>query len=295
MSEIESQKKRMEDALERRFAAAKAELEKHQNRTNKRPRAQDTNSNSSTNSAPKKEKIVKPSPSANKFHKKEVEDVGPEYAGLSHAVDENLLKTNVKFSERKGGVVDGLMHELLQKGDAAHKFMHGSRSMKVDNWILLDNYVQPQKLSSIIKDKEVEKDSKRSKKRLSMKKLKKHGCLDMPKEMRRYENFVPMHEMWKNYMKQLLQPVGNVHLAQHILDADLHGAIIIVASCKMSVLNGVTGIMIRETAQTFGIITADDKFRVVPKKLSVFMFQVEGWKITLYGDKLLNRNANANS
>ncbi|KAJ0088443.1 hypothetical protein Patl1_32046 [Pistacia atlantica] len=77
--------------------------------------------------------------------------------------------------------------------------------------------------------------------------------------------------------------------------------------------------MVRETAETFGIATRDDKFRgshnvdlnafpqyrnflifsirvlklqmqLVPKKGSVFIFQVDCWKITLLGDKLTSRN-----
>ncbi|CAM8958162.1 unnamed protein product [Rhodiola kirilowii] len=298
MNDADAQKKRMEDALERRFAVAKAELQQQQkSRSNKRVRREDRTSSSAVNSGAKKsvpDELVSPLNSAtNKFHKKDAEETSPEYSLLSHAVDENILKTNVKFSDRRGSVVHSLMHELLQKGDSAQKYLQGSRSMKVDNWILLDNYVKGRGLSSIIRNTESQNDSKRSKKRMSTKQLKKCGFLDLPKENRRYKAFLPMHEMWKDYMKQLLRPFGNAQLAQYILDADLHGAIIIVANCKMVIFNGVTGIMIRETAETFGIITADDKFRVVPKKLSVFILQAEGWKVTLLGDKLMNRNANS--
>lgn len=34
-----------------------------------------------------------------------------------------------------------------------------------------------------------------------------------------------------------------------------------VAECKITAFTGVSGIMIRETAETLGIITQDDKFR----------------------------------
>lgn len=34
-----------------------------------------------------------------------------------------------------------------------------------------------------------------------------------------------------------------------------------VVECKMAVFKGVSGIMIRETAETFGIITEDNKFK----------------------------------
>lgn len=34
-----------------------------------------------------------------------------------------------------------------------------------------------------------------------------------------------------------------------------------VVECKVTSFTGVSGIMIRETTETFGIITQDDKFR----------------------------------
>ena len=34
-----------------------------------------------------------------------------------------------------------------------------------------------------------------------------------------------------------------------------------VVECKVTPFTGVSGIMIRETAETFGIITEDDKFQ----------------------------------
>lgn len=37
-----------------------------------------------------------------------------------------------------------------------------------------------------------------------------------------------------------------------------------VAECKIAAFNGVRGIMIRETAETLGIITQDDKFHGNP-------------------------------
>lgn len=121
---------------------------------------------------------------------------------------------------------------------------------------------------------------------MSLKKHKKCGSFDLPCDVQKFDNFRPMHEMWKDYIKQLLKNTGSNQLAQRLLGADLHGAIILVAECKVDSFIGVSGIMIRETAETFGIITQDDKFRVVPKKLSIFIFQVDCWKITLQGDKL---------
>ncbi|XP_042043689.1 ribonuclease P protein subunit p29-like [Salvia splendens] len=79
-------------------------------------------------------------------------------------------------------------------------------------------------------------------------------------------------------------------LAQCFLNVDLHGAIILVVQCKTAAYVGLHGIMVRETKETFGIVTQDSKFEVVPKKLSVFMLEANHWKITLNGDKLVSRN-----
>jgi len=59
-----------------------------------------------------------------------------------------------------------------------------------------------------------------------------------------------------------------------------------VAECKAASYQGVSGIMIRDTAETFGIISEDNRFRVVPKAGSVFILQADCWKVTLIGDKL---------
>lgn len=213
------------------------------------------------------------------------EEHHPIYLPLSHPVHENLAK-----SDLQGNVVDKILHELLQSGDSAQNYMQGSRRMKIDNRVHLDNKIKDNKKSGIITlTKALQSHSKRSKKHMSMKQHKKYGSLDLPQEQHNFETFKPMHEIWKGYIMQLLKSVGKSQMAQCLLGADLHGALILVAQCKMDGFTGVSGIMIRETAETFGIITKDNKYKVVVKKLSVFMLQIDCWKITLHGDKLTSR------
>ncbi|MBA0679443.1 hypothetical protein Goari_011209 [Gossypium aridum] len=100
-----------------------------------------------------------------------------------------------------------------------------------------------------------------------------------------------MHEMWKGYMNQLLKTTRKKQLAQCLIGADLHVALILVAECKVTSFTGVSGIMIRQTAETFGLISQDTKFPFVPKKFSLFIFQVHCWKIILQGNKLTSRNS----
>ncbi|KAK9121519.1 hypothetical protein Syun_019136 [Stephania yunnanensis] len=217
----------------------------------------------------------------------EAEANGPTYSQICLPIHENLLNAGVELSSNKGNVVDDILHELLQSGGAAQKYMQGSRSMKIDNWILLDNVVQGRGART-----NASKNlSKRSKRHMSLKQHRKYGSFDFPIESSSmFEMFMPMHNMWKDYIMQLIKNIGKNQLAQSLQSADFHGAILLVADSKIISLVGVSGIMVRETAETFGLVTPDNKFRVVPKRPSVFIFRANCWKITLYGDQLISRS-----
>ncbi|XAR50990.1 Ribonuclease P [Bertholletia excelsa] len=299
----QDQKKHALDALQRRFALAEAELRMQQQKDKKRPHEEtkagschmnyssadvsDAVGTSSTNASSKKGKISFSGQTATQ----DMEENDATYFQLSHPVHENLLSTSNKASDRRGGIINQVLHELFQSGDSAQKYMQGSRSMKIDNWILLDNVVQGRSASLGARIRALKSSSKRSKRHMSLKQHKKCGSLDLPQTLHNFELFKPMHEMWKGYMTQLLKNVGKNQLAQCLLNADLHGAMILVVQCRITSFTGVSGIMIRETAETLGVITEDNKFRVVPKKPSIFMFPVDCWKVTLYGDKIVSRNA----
>ncbi|KAK3038403.1 hypothetical protein RJ639_030569 [Escallonia herrerae] len=263
----QDQKKRTFDALERRFALAEAELHQQIQQKKKIDRVSEKINHLAAH--PQRRPVAPPS--SNAYPMKDAEPNDPTYLPLSHPVHENLASTNVK-------------------GDSAQKYMQGSRSKKIDNWILLDNLVQGRGTSGGARLRALKVQSKRSKKHMSMKQHKRCGSLNLPQEFHNFEMFKPMHEMWKGYIMQLLKTVGKNQLAQCLLSADLHGAVILVAQCKIDALAGVNGIMVRETTETFGLITQDNKFRVVPKKVSVFIFQIDCWKVTLLGDKLTSRN-----
>ncbi|XP_010506179.1 PREDICTED: uncharacterized protein LOC104782834 [Camelina sativa] len=270
-------------AMERRLAVAKAQQQQKNEKDKK---------GSSDVQVPSKQPLQAdslPTPSKTSIKKDLKEDDYVAYTSLSHPVDENLLATNVKFSSAKGTIVDKVLHNLLRSGDSAQKYLQGSKSVKLDNYILLDNFVQSRPSASGSKKASL-KDSKRCKSRMSMKRLKKSGALHMPKDLQKFDLFKPMHGMWESYMTQLIKVTGKIQLAPTLLSADLHGAFMFVAECKIASLIGVQGIMVRETSETFGIITRDDKFPVVPKKHSVFIIQLDCWKITLLGDKFTSRD-----
>ncbi|CAH9072411.1 unnamed protein product [Cuscuta europaea] len=299
----EGQRKRALEALERRFAQAEADglrqqdLQTKKRRTNtsttphgnQSPSKIDDEPLSShpliSNATPKKGKISFLGHSSSQ----DVELQHPAYFQLSHTVDGNLLSTVGEVANGRS-TVDYVLHELLQHGDSAQKYLQGSKSVKVDNYILLDNVVQKSSMSNNASLRALKKLSKRSKSRMSLKQHKKCKSFDLPPEFHKYEIYKQMHEMWKCYINKLIKCAGTNQLAQYLLNADLHGALILVAACKLDGYTGLHGIMIRETVETFGIITEDNIFKVVPKKLSVFMLQVDSWKVTILGDKLASRN-----
>ena len=89
----------------------------------------------------------------------------------------------VQLSSRKGDMVDKILHELLQNGDMAQKYMQKSRKIHIDHFVLLDNYVQGHGVSTGSHIRALRMHSKRSKKHMSMKQHKKCGSFDLPQEL----------------------------------------------------------------------------------------------------------------
>ncbi|KZV26155.1 hypothetical protein F511_06322 [Dorcoceras hygrometricum] len=303
---MENQRKLTMEALERRFAQAKEEFHAQQQKSKKRP-IEDTDPVPSNVERPPTDNVfMKPSIKSSSRRgnisfschtsKQDLVANEPAYLGLSHSVNEKLLPScnqvtlhTELISDRKA-TVDYILHDLFQHGDSAQKYIQGSKSMKIENTMLLDNYVEKRGFSNNSRVEVNKKFSKRFKKHMSLKQHKKKGTFDLPEEFHKFEIFEPMHEKWTSYTSNLVKNVGKDQLAQCFLNADLHGAMILVVQCKVMSYIGTHGIMIRETEQTFGIITQDNKFRVVPKKLSVFALQADCWKIILLGDRLASRS-----
>ncbi|KAM6354429.1 ribonuclease P protein subunit p29 isoform 2-T2 [Alca torda] len=125
-----------------------------------------------------------------------------------------------------------------------------------------------------------------SKKRTKQKRKKTKGftakqrremrLFEIEPEQQRYTIFLPLHELWKQYIKDLchgLKPDAQPQMVQSkLLKADLHGAI-------------VTGIILQEFKHVFKIITKEDKLKVVPKLNNVFSLEIDGFISYIYGSK----------
>lgn len=98
-----------------------------------------------------------------------------------------------------------------------------------------------------------------------------------------------MHEMWKEYARKLVHNCNDAMMQARLLTADLHGVMIAVVESKSTSYMGTNGIMVRETENTFGIMTIKDKLRVVPKAGTVFTLQLDALRVTLFGNNLFLR------
>ncbi|CAA2987226.1 ribonuclease P subunit p29 [Olea europaea subsp. europaea] len=213
---MDDQRKRTLEALERRFAQAEAELHKMQHKSKKRQIEDTGKTSSNIESLSADMEAKKPCSSASsrkgnisfRAHNttQDVKVNEPAYLELSYPAHENLLPTGVKNSDRKTAV-DHILHQLFQHGDSAQKYMQGSKSMKIDNFILLDNFV-PKSSSSRSRIQALKSHSKRSKKHMSLKQLKKCGSFNLSHEFHNFETFKPMHDKWKSNIQQLLKIGG---------------------------------------------------------------------------------------
>lgn len=112
-------------------------------------------------------------------------------------------------------------------------------------------------------------------------------------EHQRYELFLPLHELWRQYITDLcngLKPTSSPQFVQQkLLKADIHGAIITVVRSKCPSYVGTTGILVQEFKHVFKIITKEDKLKVIPKRNSVFAVEINGFISHIYGSKFEQR------
>uniref|UniRef100_A0A1D1YH40 Ribonuclease P protein subunit p29 n=1 Tax=Anthurium amnicola TaxID=1678845 RepID=A0A1D1YH40_9ARAE len=278
---ISAQRKRALEVLERRHLATKSESSQQEDKNKKRAPDEE-----------REEKRRKGGHSTSHGHTAthgfagvSGEEAHAAYCDLSQNVHDNLVKPQVQHSKGRVTIVNNVIHDLLQNGDSAQKYLQGSRNIKIDNVLLLDDFVPASSTLRDAREKHLQSHSKRSKKHMSMRQHRLCGSFDFPRKFWKFDRFKPCHEMWKEYILKLIKESGKHQLGHILLTAILEGAFLQVVECKAAAFTGVRGIMIRETAETFGVITLDDKFRVVPKRGSVFLFQAGCWKITLFGDK----------
>lgn len=154
-----------------------------------------------------------------------------------------------------------------------------------DKVMLLDN---PLKSSEEKKKRTI---LKKKVKTMSAKEKRQTRIYEIPKECHKYELFVPLHELWLQYIEELYGKSSPNIFGQKLLKADFHGAILTVSKSKCASYIGVTGIAIQETENMFKLITRDNDMKCIPKGHSIFTFRLRDHMFTLYGDQFRYRSA----
>ncbi|KAJ2910865.1 RNase P/RNase MRP complex subunit [Coemansia aciculifera] len=113
---------------------------------------------------------------------------------------------------------------------------------------------------------------------------------DIPEEAQRYELFVPLHQMWRQYMAGVIGDKSGEQMLGRVIRADMHGALVAVTRAKCPNYVGIKGIVAQETKNVFRIITKDDRLVVVPKAHCVFTITLpSGTQCLIYGDQFAFR------
>ncbi|VAH20241.1 unnamed protein product [Triticum turgidum subsp. durum] len=111
-------------------------------------------------------------------------EINPIYSEISFALHENLSQDDYADPDSTD-VVQNVIYDIIQKGGEAGKISKGSKKLKLDRGILLDNYVQRGPILVDAQSRSLLIHSKRSKRHMSLKQHKKCGSFDLHDKFRR--------------------------------------------------------------------------------------------------------------
>ena len=147
---------------------------------------------------------------------------------------------------------------------------------------------------------------RKSKKELTAKERRNLGLFRLPKRGLQYSSFLPLHNLWSGYMKELLDLGGleasgwkpglneeprQMQLQTRLCRADLHGAMVKVATATCPSHKDVQGLVVMETKNTLQILGKDNTLRLIPKLGSSFTFVVGGYLFTIPGASIDSKPA----
>merc|ERR1712150_197434 len=115
---------------------------------------------------------------------------------------------------------------------------------------------------------------------------------EIPKDKQKHSYFQPLNELWKQYITSNFRSGDNrfsLRANERLLKVDYHGAEFIVVNSKCQTLIGLKGIVVKETKNVFTLITAMDTLKYIPKKNSVFMYEIDGYRVRVNGDAIIGR------
>lgn len=130
----------------------------------------------------------------------------------------------------------------------------------------------------------------------------KLGLHTLPTRQMKYEEALPLHKLWKGYMKEHLglregDQVPHVYDAGYdafsklLVKTDLHGAKMYVMQSKSPTLVGLSGIVVLDTKNVLKLLGKDDRLRTIPKSECVFGMKLGNMEFTIFGKHFCIRPA----
>lgn len=128
------------------------------------------------------------------------------------------------------------------------------------------------------------------------------GLNTLPTRQMRYEQALPLHQLWRGYIREHLDlqegdEVPQVHekryeeFSRQLVKMDLHGAKLRVVQSKCPTLMGLGGICVMDTKNVLKLLGEDHRVRTVPKSECVFGMHVGNMEFTIFGQHLNMRPA----
>jgi ribonuclease P protein subunit POP4 len=144
------------------------------------------------------------SPASFRIFKTDPNDLN--YAKLCPSVFNGPLVSQLQLRKDDSNVaVDKVLRELLGSNAKMSGKIGGTIETRVqDRVLLLDNPATQGGAVDRAKNKAHRSRSKRSSKHLSLRQHRHLGSFNLPIEYQKYELYLPMHEMWKEYVRKLV-------------------------------------------------------------------------------------------
>ncbi|KAK5049046.1 hypothetical protein LTR84_005468 [Exophiala bonariae] len=130
---------------------------------------------------------------------------------------------------------------------------------------------------------------KRKPQPLSAKEKRQLGVFKLKKEEIKYDIYKRLNELWRGYMLEVLGYMRDGEVVESrgrpkqvsaqshgalLASADFHGAEMEVVRCADVGKVGIKGIVVRDTKFTFVVVTAKDEVKTLPKKDTVFRYEI---------------------
>ncbi|KAI0223499.1 Ribonuclease P protein subunit p29 [Lamellibrachia satsuma] len=203
---------------------------------------------------------------------------GSPYSALPSYVEE--ANADVLGPKPKQKSVDKLLRQFLQNRVCEKRLSEG---------IADDLKFRVEKLEVCGKKRRKFQLTRAKRKTLTARERRQLKLFEIQPAQQRYDMYVPLHELWNDYIRDLLKfdkatEKSFPTLEERLLKADYHGCIITVTRAKCPSLVGACGIVLQETKNTLRIIAKDDRLKTIPKQNTVFTIKIDGYVVTIYGN-----------